>query len=275
MVRDGFEAIARRDSIHIEVDAFDVQPSTPKAEYVRAAKSAQEDGVLGAVLLPSRTGEDETRAEELFLAGCTEAGLPVVLLERGLRNRPLPRNHDLVALDDVGAARHCTEYLLGLGRKKIGLVVASPTSSHNDRVAGYLFALHHAFGLTHPGGHVHVIRQPTEVPSREAFSQVTTQLLTLGCDAVICYQDYLALGVLMELLQRQIPVPEQLAVVGFDNMPFGEAFNLGLTSYKYPAEAMADHAIRLLRDRVAAPDRPAVKLLVPGELIVRASTERD
>ena len=67
--------------------------------------------------------------------------------------------------------------------------------------------------------------------------------------------------------------PAQVAVAGFDNLPFGDSFDVGLTTTDYPAEAMTDHALRLKRARVQDPTRPAVKVFVPGRLIVRDSTE--
>ena len=94
-------------------------------------------------------------------------------------------------------------------------------------------------------------------------------------DGVFCYQDYTALGVIVELLQRRMRVPDDVAVVGFDNLPLGEEFGIPLTTYDYPAETMADSAVQLMKYRILnRPTRSPVKVLVPGNLIVRESTQR-
>jgi LacI family transcriptional regulator len=274
--QSGFLALARRQPMHLEFQAFDVKPGLRAEEARAAAAQAKEDGIKGVFLLPSRVSADEAAADDAFLAGCGAAGLPAVLLERNLRGRTR-LTHDVVAIDDVDAARECTQYLFALGRKRVGLVVASPISSHNDRAAGYLHAVHEARAAAParktPPPEV-IIRQPTDLPTREAYSAVADEVLRQKLDGVICYQDYTAMGVIVELLQRRLRVPDDVAVVGFDNLPIGEEFGITLTTYDYPSELMADCAVQLMTQRIATPARPPVKVTLPGKLIVRQSTEK-
>lgn len=270
----GFLAVARHQPMHLEFEAFAVTPTTTVDEAKAAAKKAAADGVKGVFLLPSRVSEEEAAADANFVEGCCQAGLPTVLIERGIRGRPAYA-HDLVAIDDVTAARECVEHLYATGRRRVGIVVASPTTSHNDRVAGYLHAVHDAqfgvFARKPPPAPV-VLRQPTDLPTREAYAVVADEIVKLKLDGIVCYQDYSAIGVIVELLQRRVRVPKDVGVIGFDNLPIAAEFSIPLTTYGYPGEAMADIALRLMRYRLDNPARPPVKVVVPSQLIVRAST---
>lgn len=272
-VRAGFEALARRRPMHLEFDTLHFRAGLTEAEARRTAEAARGNGVHGVVLLPNRVDDAETAAEELFLAGCRAAGLPAVLIERNLRGRGADLPTDLVALDDLGGASAAARHLFETGRKRVGVVVASPVSSHDDRVAGYLFAAHAARAAGRKGadGVDVVIRQPIKDEYTAAADAVQRERL----DGVLCYSDYAALGLIVELLRRGVRVPRDVGVVGFDNLPVGDLFSAGLTTYDYPAERLAEHAVALLRERAADPGRPPVKVVVPGRLIVRGSSAGD
>ena len=271
LLRSGFETLARREPMHLEFEAFDLHPWLTPAEAEKAALAAQQNGVNGVFLLPSRISDADAQPEEAFLIGAKAAGLPVVLLERNLRGR-CDLLADLVTLDDLGGGTMCTRHLLELGRKRIGIVVGSPTSSHNDRLAGYLFALHSARSAKKPLPEF-VIRQPANLPPKEAYAAVAEVVEKERLDGVLCYSDYTALGLVVELLQRGVKVPRDVAVCGFDNLPIGDLFAIELTTYDYPAEALAEQAIRLMRSRLTEPDHAPVRVIVPGQLIVRGSTQ--
>jgi LacI family transcriptional regulator len=271
--RSGFEAVARRQPMHLHFDAFDLESGLTPETAEKAARQAKATGIQGVFLLPSRASADDAKADEAFLAGCRRAGLPVVLVERGLRGHPGKPDCDLVTLDDADGAADCTRHLFALGRRRVAIVVASPTSTHNDRVAGYLYALHAA----RPAGKKAeppelVIRLPEERPTEGVSAYLADKVVKEKIDGVVCYQDYVAMGLIVELLARGGRVPADVAVVGFDDIDVGDLFPAGLTTYAYPSEGMAEQAVRLMRERIKDPDRPPVRVVVPGKLVVRGST---
>lgn len=270
LLQSGFETLARREPMHLEFDAFVLRPGLTAAEAEQAAVEAQAHGVNGVALLPSRVSEEDAQPEEAFLAGARAAGLPVVLLERNLRGRS-DLLADLVTLDDLGGGTLCTRHLLELDRRRVGIVVGSPTSSHNDRLAGYLFALHAARTAKRTLPEI-VIRQPADLSPKEAYAAVADMVERERLDGVLCYSDYTALGLVVELLHRGVKVPRDVAVCGFDNLPIGDLFAIELTTYEFPAEAVAKQAVRLMRERLAEPGRAPVRVIVPGRVIVRGST---
>ena len=275
ITRVGFEAIARREPMHLEHDLFPLAPGMTDRDVLPLVRHAKELGIRGVFLLPSRYSDGEMKLDELLLACCRQEGVPVVLLERSLRGHNRPLDTDLVAVDDLDGAARCTRHLLDLGRKRVAVVVASPTSSHNDRVAGYLYALHAAARST-PGKTAEhrptVLYQSDDLPTREAYSRLADQVRKQRIDGVVCYVDYTAVGLIVELLARGMSVPGDVAVVGFDDLPVGSWLSVGVTTYAYPSEGIAEQAVRLMRERLADPGRPPIKVVVPGRLIVREST---
>ena len=273
--RFGFEALARREPMHLEPDAIPVTAAMSDAEVRERVRAAKGAGCGGAFLLPSRCSDEEMRTDERLLAACAAEELPVVLLERNLRGHNRDLTHDLVAVDDLDGATRSTRHLLDLGRARIALVVASPSSSHNDRVAGYLFALHTA-GLDGRKRPVElkptVLYQSHDLPTREAYAKLADQVRKMRLDGVVCYQDYTAMGLIIELLARGLKVPDDVAVVGSDDLPIGNLFTIGITTYAYPSEGIAEQAVRLMRERLKDPTRRPLKVVVPGQLIVRESS---
>jgi LacI family transcriptional regulator len=117
-----------------------------------------------------------------------------------------------------------------------------------------------------------VLEQPSGLASKESYADLVDRALAHAADGVVCYQDYTALGLILELLNRGVRVPADVAITGFDNLPIGKAYSIGVTTYAFSAESVARQAVRLIRARVAGDASPPVKVLIPGELIVRESS---
>lgn len=264
VVKVGFERMSAEGTFTLR--PLELSPSGGASEVERAVAGIA-DGADGVFFLPSRVSEAACRQDEWFLAGCRARGLPVVLLDRNLRGANRPLECDLVASDHLDGGFRCTEHLLSLGRKRVACVVASPTSTHTDRLAGYLSALQGAAGCAPI-----VLRVPEHLPAREAYPWTADELVKAGADAAICYQDYVAVGVILELFRRGLNVPRDVAVVGCDDLPIGQSFALGVSSYTYPSAGIVRTALRVMLNRIAHPDDPFTKVLLPGRLVVRDSS---
>lgn len=274
MTRQGFEALARRCPMHLHFDAFTFGPSLTNEAAIAAAKAAKAREIRGLFMLPSRASDAEANAERVFLRGCRTVGLPVVLIERELRGQDTAREFDLVGLDDVGSAAESTRHLMAMGCRRVALVVASPTSTHNDRVAGYLRVLHSsALAGRKKEMPSNVIWLPDEQPSEGVARHLADRVLKDRLDGVICYHDYIAYGLIVELLRRGVHVPDEVKISGFDNIGAGPLLGIGLTSVANPVETIAEQAVRLMRLRIQEPGRIPVRVIVPSPLIVRQSTD--
>lgn len=223
----------------------------------------------GVILQPARKSDEWAAQDERFLAACAAQRLPVVLLERHLRGRYREQTHDLVAVDDFHGGVCCTRHLLNAGRKRVALVIASPTSSHEGREAGYLHALRNA----RPGERFEpIVLCPPGAPGKESDRWLADQVLAAGADAVFCYQDAVAVGLIVELLSRGVSVPRQVAVCGFEDLPIGDLFTIGVTTYRYPSAELVRTCLEMLKWRSTRPDAPPRTALLRGELVVREST---
>lgn len=195
---------------------------------------------------------------------------PLVLLgERGAQGRV-----DYVGVDNVAAARLATEHLLHLGRRRVAAIGLQPqlfNDTARQRLEGYRSALL-AAGLA-PAAELEV---PVESLHRADGANAMAELLAQARppDAVFCFSDQLALGALRTAAEQGVRVPEQLAVVGFDDIEDGRYAHPSLTTVAPDKQGIAEHAIAALVDRIdtegaAAPPR---SITTGHRLVVRETT---
>ncbi|GAA2435088.1 LacI family DNA-binding transcriptional regulator [Streptomyces macrosporus] len=196
---------------------------------------------------------------------------PMVLLgERDPR-----RVADHVAVDNVLAADEATRHLLETGRRRIAAIGPQPelrNGTAEQRLAGYRRALHRA-GLT-PDPALEV---PVPTLHRTAGARAMEELLDRGGpapDAVFAFSDELALGIMRTARDRGVRVPEDLAVVGFDDIEDGRFSNPSLTTVSPDKAQIAERALQCLADRIYSPGGtvPPQRITVPHRLVVRESS---
>jgi LacI family transcriptional regulator len=261
----GFTAMARGGEINLALDAFAVQESSTEEEIARMVPDARALGVTGLFLMPSRISDAAMRQDEAILRACHSSHLPVVLIERNLRGRARPLEQDLVCPDDLDGGYQCVRHLHDSGRRRVAFVLGWPTSSHRDRLAGYLLARQEA-------GEASIVVELLGDPlDRLVYSGLAERVIASGADGVVCHHDVVAMGLILELLTRRIRVPDDVAVVGFEDLPIGDTFSIGLTTYGSDFEAIARRSLQVMAARISAPDAPPARVSIPGHLIVRES----
>ncbi len=273
--RSGFDAVARQRPVEF-VELVGVEDAHSLLDMSKLVRKAMDEGIQGVLFLPSRSSDALCAQDEWFVQACRQSGLPMVFLDRNLRGHGRTLEHDLVSVDDLDGGLRSTEHLLDIGRQRIAMVVASPCSSHDERIAGYLQVLRWraAPGQTFACDPV-ILELPALESSKASDRWLADQVLHRGIDGVCCFQDSVAIGLIMELFTRGFVVPRDVAVVGFDDLPIGNLFTIGVTTYKYPAEAVIKHALQLLQTRLREPETPPVHVRIPGRLLVRESTARE
>jgi LacI family transcriptional regulator len=223
------------------------------ADYLRLLHARHVDAIV--LCGGSTLGPDE-------LATLEAGPAPVVLIGRPAESSRLP----FVSIDNVGAARAATEHLLDTGRWRIAhLAGPSAQTTMRDRAEGYRSTISRA-GL--PPEVVETDGTPEDGlrHARTLLERSSSQ----RPDAIFAATDRLALAVLAAAADLRLDVPEQLAVVGFDDLPLAPYFRPTLSSVAQPARQLGDLAIQAaLRLTSGARVEPVV---VPAELIVRDSS---
>ncbi len=183
--------------------------------------------------------------------------------------RPREEAVDSVALDDEGAARIATEHLLSLGHRRIA-TICGPMSEDcsQDRLAGYQAALA-AAGLTIDSDLI-VEGDWSATSGHEAFQRLVR--LPEPPTAIFAQNDRMAIGVLRAAREAGLHVPDDLAVIGVDDMPLASYFDPPLTTMRQDLVEIGCQAAHLLIRAVENPGAERQHLRLPAELIVREST---
>ncbi|MFJ1589206.1 LacI family DNA-binding transcriptional regulator [Kitasatospora albolonga] len=203
-----------------------------------------------------------THAEDPLPGLLTEAGLAAVLYARPAR----PVRISYVDLAHQDGARLAAEHLLAVGRRRIA-TISGPLDvpAGQARLAGFRDTMERH-------GHPYVpIAEGrfTQESGEAAMGRLLAEHPDL--DGVFAANDLMAMGACHVLREHGRRVPEDVAVVGFDDSSAALACRPPLTTVRQPVEAMAAEMTRLLLDRLARPGSPATSVIFEPELVVRAS----
>jgi DNA-binding LacI/PurR family transcriptional regulator len=222
-------------------------------QYLTLLRAKQVDGVLvdGLVLPPDR------------IARFVEDGLPIVCLDRDVESSSVP----LVQVDNRLGARMATEHLVSLGHRRVAHVAGAPELGISDeRVQGYRDAL--AAAGIEPDPELLAVGSFTEEGGYEA----TVALRSAELTAVFAANDLSAIGVIHAIVESGRRVPEDVSVVGFDDLRLSRHTTPPLTTIHQPALEIAQRATQLLLDLASGREVGQVRHLLAPELIVRGST---
>lgn len=195
---------------------------------------------------------------------------PITLVDRAPDgpSRPGAAPHDAVLLDNTGAARRLTEHLLDQGARRIAVLSGSRSGTSRERVAACEAVLQ-ARGLSPQT----VLRQ---APTAEDGRTAITALLSQGPrpDAILATNGLLLLGAWQALQAAGLRVPDEVMLAGFDNNDWTALPSPGVTVIAQPTYEIGRNAAELLLQRIDEPQRPARRVVLDGEMIVRGSSVR-
>ncbi|MFI2780601.1 LacI family DNA-binding transcriptional regulator [Streptomyces sp. ALB3] len=203
-----------------------------------------------------------THAEDPLPGLITEAGLPAVLYARPYR----PVEISYVDLAHRDGARLAAEHLLARGCRRV-VTISGPLGipAGRERLAGFQEVLARHGRSCPPVAEGQFTQESGEAAMERLLAEHP------GLDGVFAGNDLMATGACHVLREHGRRVPEDVAVIGFDDSSAASACRPPLTTVRQPVEDMAAEMARLLLDRLAVPDRPVTSVLFDPALVIRKS----
>jgi DNA-binding LacI/PurR family transcriptional regulator len=217
----------------------------------------QQNRLMDGLIIASATSDDP------LIPRLVELGTPFVMVERPAR---LAERIHYVTIDNIQAAQNAVQHLADLGRRRIGTITGSLYNiDAQDRLTGYRNALERmnlpydpalvAEGrFTHPSGSV-----------------AAKRLVKQGVDAIFAANDMMAVGALQAMQELGVRVPEDVSLVGFDDLPQAVQVTPQLTTVRQPVQHKGTAATNLLIDLIEGQIQGPQQILLPTQLVIRQS----
>lgn len=202
------------------------------------------------------------------IATLRNRGIPAVLVDRSSPDTTISS----VSVDDIAGGRLAVEHLIAQGRRRIAFV-GGPLALRQaaDRLEGARQAVSASQGAS------------LEIIELEALSVIAGRAAGAAIarrtdrpDAIFAANDLVAMGVLQALMMQGVgvAVPDEIALIGYDDIDFASAAVVPLSSIRQPAELIGATAVEILLEEAATPGLAARQVEFQPELVVRASTSR-
>lgn len=174
-----------------------------------------------------------------------------------------------VDVDNIASAKIATEHLIDLGHSQVGLILHAPKVYHAtiDRQTGYQQALDERNIPANPD----LVAQANFSPASGEAAMAELLALQAPPTAVFATSDTVAIGALRAIRRQGLQVPQDIAVVGFDDISYTEYFDPPLTTIRLPAYELGRASAELLMSILAGQNPEPKRRLLASELIVRSS----
>jgi LacI family transcriptional regulator len=217
----------------------------------------RQNRLMDGLIIASATSDDP------LVAHLVHTGMPFVMVERPLRYAD---RISFVSVDNVQAAEHAVTHLISHGRRRIGTITGSlDIVDGQERLTGYRNALE-AAGI--PFDSTLVAEGRFTHQSGYAGAK---RLLKEQVDAIFAASDITAIGALQALQEASVRVPEQVALVGFDDLPNAVQVTPQLTTVRQPIQRKGSLATTLLLDLIEGVVSSPQQVLLPTQLVIRES----
>jgi LacI family transcriptional regulator len=214
-------------------------------------------GLLDGVILQSGHHGDQW-----LMGHLARANIPVVVAGRPFQ----PQEVSYIDIDNIIAAFQAVSHLIRLGRQRIASIAGPANSAVGvDRLEGYRKALQERG----PGVNEDLIVEGDFTEASGYYSM--KDLLVHRPDAVFAASDVMAIGAMRAAREAGLRVPQDIAFVGFDDLPIATMSDIQLTTVRQPVVQFGAQAVELLLDLIENGIQPPRRQIMDTELIIRDS----
>jgi LacI family transcriptional regulator len=253
--------IMRGVDLELDENKYDVMLYTThrrlaqESAYVTALTRGMTDGLL--IVLPTYP--------EAYLKTLRQKKFPYVLIDhQGIDDRG-----PAVGATNRAGAYDATRYLLALGHRRIGFIAGTvDLGCSRERLDGYRAALKDHGVALDPD----LIREGNFQQPRGYAAAVELMNLHTPPSAIVASNDVMAFGAMEAARERGKKIPDDISIIGFDDIPQAAQVHPPLTTIRQPLEEMGRRAAKMLLEIIENPEQPAEKIELPTELVVREST---
>jgi GntR family transcriptional regulator, arabinose operon transcriptional repressor len=261
-IMSGVQQVAKMRGYQLSVTSIE-EPSDQQAEQANCIARLLRDNVSGIVIFPVSDITHDTAIADL-----QRSGTPVVLVDRYLTEL----DTDYVVSDNFAGGYRATEHLIILGYKRIGFVyerqAGLDTTSVGQRFRGYRAALQQ-YGIDYDERFV--FQNPNSSPEQEHELYREFLMSSHRPDAIFAAKDLIAANVIRAARSCGIRIPDELAIVGFDNLLMTAYMHPPLTTVEQSGVEIGLRAANLLADRIEGYTGALQHVVYPTTLVVRES----
>ncbi|MDX2076876.1 MAG: LacI family DNA-binding transcriptional regulator [bacterium] len=226
-------------------------------ENISATKNIITNGLLDGVILSGDRKDNE------ILPWLIKSATRFVFLGRPMDGEQI----HYVDVDNFGGGKIATEYLIDRGHQRIGIIGCNRNWAGEHRYEGY------CAGLLERG----MSYDPDLVTftdfSMEGAYHAMKILIKAGVDAVFVASDTMALGALKCIREHGLTVPDDISLIGFDDLPVALQAEPHLTTIRQPIQQQANLAVETLLTIIETPTTALRQVILPTELIIRGTTK--
>jgi DNA-binding LacI/PurR family transcriptional regulator len=214
--------------------------------------------------VPLELVPESRETNERIIRRLSESRVPVVLLDSDHLPYPDRSGFDLVGVDNIRAGFQAATHYLDQGAVRVDFVYR-PFSAHTvvSRLHGCRLALADR-GISMLSSWIH-IGEPDD-------PHFVDRLVNSGAENLVCANDATAISLMHTLQKRKENVPEDIRVIGFDNVKFAEYARIPLTTFRQPCAELGELAVEVMMMRLQHPERPPVTVSAYAQFLQRDSS---
>jgi GntR family transcriptional regulator of arabinose operon len=218
----------------------------------------------GIFFAPLELTPEKDDVNQWVIETLIRANIPVVLLDGCVYRYPRRSSCDLVGIDNRRAGFLVAEHLLWHGCRRLIFVARPDSASTVDaRIQGFRDAVA-AFTVAGATGEIHM-------GDPDNAQEIETLLSNISPDGIVCANDITAAQLMQTLEKLDVAVPEQVRMIGIDDVKYAGLLGVPLTTLRQPCREIGEVAIWTMLQRIANPGLPARDVLLDCKLVIRRS----